>query len=150
MEKLDPKFRYATLKKVLANSRALSADVDAGVDPMFKSVHELGNAAKLGCGIGICKFGGAGGKGGSNDANAEFLGEIRKLLNDKKIPWQYTELGKVDEGGGGTVARFLSEHNLQVIDCGPALISMHSPFEIASKADVYYTYRAFQEFHKAK
>jgi len=150
MEKLDPKFRYATLKKVLANSRALSADVDAGVDPMFKSVHELGNAAKLGLGIGICKFGGAGGKGGSNDANAEFLGEVRQLLNKNKIPWQYTELGKVDEGGGGTVARFLSEHNLQVIDCGPALISMHSPLEISSKADVYYTYRTFLEFHKAK
>jgi aspartyl aminopeptidase len=150
MERLDPKFRYASLKKTLANSRALSADVDAGVDPMFKSVHELGNAAKLGMGIGICKFGGAGGKGGSNDANAEFFGEIRKLLNDKKIPWQYTELGKVDEGGGGTVARFLSEQNLQVIDCGPALISMHSPLEISSKADVYFTYRTFLEFHRAK
>ncbi len=150
LEKMDAKFRYATLKKVLANSRALSADVDAGVDPMFKGVHELGNAAKLGMGIGICKFGGAGGKGGSNDANAEFLGEIRQLLNKNKIPWQYTELGKVDEGGGGTVARFLSEHNLQVIDCGPALISMHSPLEISSKVDVYYTYRAFLEFHKAK
>jgi len=150
MEKLDPKFRYAALKKVLANSRALSADVDAGVDPMFKSVHELGNAAKLGLGIGICKFGGAGGKGGSNDANAEFLGEVRQLLNKNNIPWQYTELGKVDEGGGGTVARFLSEHNLQVIDCGPALISMHSPLEISSKADVYYTYKTFLEFHRAK
>jgi len=150
MERLDPKFRYETLKKILANSRALSADVDAGVDPMFKGVHELGNAAKLGSGIGICKFGGAGGKGGSNDANAEFLGEIRRLLNDKKIPWQYTELGKVDEGGGGTVARFLSEHNLQVIDCGPALISMHSPLEISNKIDIYSTYRAFLEFHKAK
>ncbi|MBA3045898.1 MAG: aminopeptidase [Candidatus Thermoplasmatota archaeon] len=149
MEKMDSKFRFATLKKALANSRALSADVDAGVDPMFKTVHELGNAAKLGQGIGICKFGGAGGKGGSNDANAEFLGEVRQLLNKHKIPWQYTELGKVDEGGGGTVARFLSEQNMQVIDVGPALISMHSPFEISSKVDVYYTYRAFQEFHNA-
>ncbi|MDO9537413.1 MAG: aminopeptidase [Thermoplasmata archaeon] len=149
MERLSPKFRFATLKKALSNSRALSADVDAGVDPMFKTVYELGNAAKLGGGIGICKFGGAGGKGGSNDANAEFLGEVRQLFNKNNIPWQYTELGKVDEGGGGTVARFLSEHNLQVIDVGPALISMHSPFEISSKADVYYTYRAFLEFHKA-
>ncbi|MCK5398007.1 MAG: aminopeptidase, partial [Thermoplasmata archaeon] len=149
LEKAVPNYRYSVLKRAMANSRALSADVDAGIHPMFKSVHELGNAAKLGHGIGICKFGGARGKGGSNDANAEFLGELRRLFNAKKVPWQYTELGKVDEGGGGTVARFLSEHNLEVIDCGPALISMHSPFEIASKVDIYSTYRAFLEFQKA-
>ena len=149
LEKAVPNYRYSILKRAMANSRALSADVDAGVHPMFKSVHELGNAAKLGHGIGICKFGGARGKGGSNDANAEFLGELRRLFNKTKVPWQYTELGKVDEGGGGTVARFLSEHNLEVIDCGPALISMHSPFEIASKVDIYSTYRAFVEFQKA-
>ena len=149
LEKAVPNYRYSILKRAMANSRALSADVDAGVNPMFKSVHELGNAARLGHGIGICKFGGARGKGGSNDANAEFLGELRILFNKTKVPWQYTELGKVDEGGGGTVARFLSEHNLEVIDCGPPLISMHSPFEIASKVDIYSTYRAFVEFQKA-
>jgi len=150
LEKAVPNYRYSILKRAMANSRALSADVDAGVHPTFKSVHELGNAAKLGHGMGICKFGGARGKYASNDANAEFLGELRRLFNKTKVPWQYTELGKVDEGGGGTVARFLSEHNLEVIDCGPPLISMHSPFEIASKVDIYSTYRAFCEFHKAE
>ncbi len=149
LEKAVPNYRYSILKKAMANSRALSADVDAGVHPIFKSVHELGNAARLGHGIGICKFGGARGKYASNDANAEFLGELRSLFNSKKIPWQYTELGKVDEGGGGTIARFLSEHNLEVIDCGPAIVSMHSPFEISSKVDIYSTYRAFLEFQKA-
>jgi len=149
LEKAVPNYRYSILKRAMSNSRALSADVDAGVNPMFKGVHDIGNAAKLGHGMGICKFGGARGKGGSNDANAEFLGELRILFNKTKVPWQYTELGKVDEGGGGTVARFLSEHNLEVIDCGPALISMHSPFEIASKVDIYSTYRAFLEFQKA-
>ncbi|MGA1820650.1 MAG: aminopeptidase, partial [Thermoplasmatota archaeon] len=99
-------------------------------------------------GIGICKFGGAGGKGGSNDANAEFLGEVRHLLNKNKIPWQYTELGKVDEGGGGTVAKFLAELNMDVVDAGPALISMHSPMEISSKADIWSTYNAYQAFYK--
>ncbi len=148
LEKAVPNYRYAVLKRTLANSRALSADVDAAVHPMFKSVHDIGNAAKLGHGIAVCKYGGARGKAGSNDANAEFLGELRQLFNKQKIPWQYTELGKVDEGGGGTVARFLSEHNLEVIDCGPALVSMHSPFEIASKADLYYTFRAFTESQK--
>ena len=149
LEKAVPNYRYSVLKRAMANSRALSADVDAGVHPMFKGVHELDNAAKLGHGMGICKYGGARGKSGSNDANAEFLGELRHLFNEKKVPWQYTELGKVDEGGGGTIARFLSEHNLEVIDCGPPLISMHSPFEIASKVDIYSTYRAFVEFQKA-
>ena len=149
LEKAVPNYRYSILKRAMANSRALSADVDAGVHPMFKGVHELDNAAKLGHGMGICKYGGARGKSGSNDANAEFLGELRQLFNEKKVPWQYTELGKVDEGGGGTIARFLSEHNLEVIDCGPPLISMHSPFEIASKVDIYSTYRAFVEFQKA-
>ncbi|MCK5024251.1 MAG: aminopeptidase [Thermoplasmata archaeon] len=149
LEKAVPNYRYSILKRAMTNSRAVSADVDAGVHPMFKSVHDLGNAARLGHGIGICKFGGARGKGGSNDANAEFLGELRILFNKTKIPWQYTELGKVDEGGGGTIARFLSEHNLEVIDCGPPLLSMHSPFEIASKVDIYSAYRAFLEFQKA-
>lgn len=149
LETLVPNYRYSILKRAMANSRALSADVDAGVHPMFKAVHELDNATKLGHGMGICKYGGARGKSGSNDANAEFLGELRILFNEKKVPWQYTELGKVDEGGGGTVARFLSEHNLEVIDCGPPLVSMHSPFEIASKIDIYSTYRAFLEFQKA-
>lgn len=149
LEKAVPNYRYSILKRAMASSRALSADVDAGVNPMFKEVHELDNAAKLGHGMGMCKYGGARGKSGSNDANAEFLGELRSLFNKTKVPWQYTELGKVDEGGGGTIARFLSEHNLEVIDCGPPLVSMHSPFEIASKIDIHSTYRAFLEFQKA-
>ena len=146
LERQSPDYRYATLKRALSNSKAISADVDAGVHPMFKEVHELYNAARLGQGLAICKFGGARGKGGANDATAEYVGEIRRLLNSKNIPWQYTELGKVDEGGGGTVARFLAQHNMDIVDAGPPLLSMHSPFEIANKADIYFSYRAYKEF----
>jgi len=150
LERLSPNHRNISLRRSLVNSKAISGDVDAGLDPMFKEVHELQNAARLSHGITISKYGGARGKADSNDANAEYVGEIRRLYNSKKIPWQYAELGKVDEGGGGTVAKFLAKHNMQVIDCGPPVISMHSPFEIVSKSDVYYTYRAYKEFQLAE
>jgi aspartyl aminopeptidase len=150
LERISPNHRNISLRRSIVNSRAISGDVDAGLDPMFKEVHELQNAARLSHGITISKYGGARGKADSNDANAEYLGEIRRLFNSKKIPWQYAELGKVDEGGGGTVAKFLSKLNMQVIDCGPPVISMHSPFEIVSKVDVYYTYRAYKEFQLAE
>ena len=116
------------------------------VHPVFKEVHELNNAARIGHGIVICKFGGARGKGGANDATAEYMGRVRKLFNKNKIPWQSAELGRVDEGGGGTVARYLAENNIEIVDCGPALLSMHSPYEISSKADIYNTYRAYRSF----
>ena len=102
----------------------------------------------LSCGTAICKFTGSGGKGGSNDASAEFMGFVRKMLDDNGIIWQTAELGKVDAGGGGTVAKFIAKLNIDVIDIGVPVISMHAPYELISKADLYSTYEAFVAFIK--
>jgi aspartyl aminopeptidase len=131
---------------VMSRCKALSADVNAGVEPNFKQVHEMSNASKIGFGVVMTKFTGSGGKYTANDANAEFVGEMRVLFNKHKVSWQTGELGKVDEGGGGTVAKFLAEYAMDVIDCGPALLSMHSTFEVSSKADVYAAYEAYKAF----
>jgi aspartyl aminopeptidase len=143
----DPEYRDSALRRAFSLSKCLSADVNAGVNPSFKDVHEMQNAAMLGRGICITKYTGAGGKFSANDATAEYVGEIRRALNEQGIPWQYGALGKVDEGGGGTVAKFLAQLDMDVIDAGPCLVSMHSPFEISSKADIYFTYRAFSAFY---
>ena len=134
------------LKKALWNSKALSSDVNAGINPMFKTVHDDKNAAKLGYGIVLTKYTGSGGKYSSNDADAEFVYEIRKMFNENKIIWQIGMLGKVDEGGGGTVAKYLAHYGIRTIDAGPALLAMHSPFEVASKLDIYEAYRAYKLF----
>ncbi len=150
MERLTPGFKYSTLKMAISNGYCLSGDVDVAMQPNFKEVHEAQNSARMGHGIVICKYGGARGKGGANDASAEFTGQVRNLFNKNNVPWQYAQLGKVDEGGGGTVARFIAENSIDTIDCGPALIGMHSPFEIASKADIYNTYKAYSAFFTEK
>ncbi|MCP3876313.1 MAG: aminopeptidase [Desulfobacteraceae bacterium] len=137
-----------TLRKTLINSSCLSADVNAAMDPDYKDVHEALNAAKLGFGICMTKFTGVAGKSGSNDATAEFVGKIRQIFNENKIVWQTGELGKIDQGGGGTVAKFLAKFGMNVLDCGPAILSMHSPFEISSKADVYMTYLGYKAFYE--
>ncbi len=139
---------YNTLIKSLENSKFLSSDVNAGIDPEWKSVNEPMNAAKIGYGVCLTKFTGSGGKSGSNEAHAEFVADIRKAFNKDNVLWQTTELGKVDQGGGGTVAKFLARYGMDVIDCGTALLSMHSPFEVASKADIYHTYKAYKAFYK--
>ena len=139
-----------TLRKALANSFALSADVNGALDPDYQEVHEKRNAARLGYGVCLTKFTGSGGKYGSSDASAEYLGRIRKLFNDNKIVWQTGELGKVDEGGGGTIAKFLAVHGMETVDCGPAVLSMHSPFEISSKADLLMVRDAFKAFFNAE
>ena len=144
----DADYADSALRRALARSKCLSSDVNAGINPNFKEVHEPQNAALIGRGIVITKFTGAGGKFTANDASAEYVGEIRRMLNKAKVPWQYGALGKVDEGGGGTVAKFLAELDMDVIDAGTALISMHSPFEISSKVDVWSTFRTFEEFYK--
>jgi Aspartyl aminopeptidase len=131
---------------VLLNTRALSADVDAAFDPDFPEVHEKQNAAQLGHGPVCSKYSGSGGKYGASDADAEFYGYVRGLFNARNIPWQPAELGKVDVGGGGTVALFLAAYGMQVIDCGPALLSMHSPFELASCVDILATVEAYKAF----
>ncbi len=139
---------YNALIKALENSKLLSSDVNAGIDPEWKGVFEPMNAAKMGYGVCLTKFTGSGGKGGSNEAHAEFVADIRKAFNKDKVLWQTTELGKVDQGGGGTIAKYLAKYGMDVIDCGTALLSMHSPFEVASKADIYHTYKAYKAFYK--
>jgi len=136
-----------SLRKALINSFCLSADVNAAMDPDFKDVHEAMNAANLGFGICMTKFTGVAGKAGSSDASAEFVGRIRQIFNKNKVIWQTGELGKIDQGGGGTVAKFLAKFGMNVLDCGPAILSMHSPFEISSKADVYMTYLGYKAFY---
>ncbi len=139
---------YNTLIKALENSKFLSSDVNGGIDPEWAHVNEPMNAAKMGSGVCLTKFTGAGGKGGSNEAHAEFVAELRKAFNKDGVMWQTAELGKVDEGGGGTIAKFLAAYGMDVIDCGVPLLSMHAPFEIASKADIYHTYKAYMAFYK--
>ena len=134
------------LRSCLMSSKALSADVNGALDPDYQDVHEKRNAARIGYGICISKFGGSGGKYGSNDASAEYLAGIRQLFNENSIVWQTGELGKVDEGGGGTIAKFLAIYGMEVLDCGTPVLSMHSPFEIAGKADIYMTYKGYSAF----
>ncbi len=147
INKLKGNYNEFMLKKTLWNSRALSSDVNAGINPLFKSVHDTDNASKLGYGIVLTKYTGSGGKYSSNDADAEFVHEIRDLFNKNDITWQIGMLGKVDEGGGGTVAKFLAHYGIKTIDAGPALLAMHSPFELASKFDIYEVYRAYKAFY---
>ena len=133
---------------VRRNSKCLSADVTACYDPNFAGVYEKRNSSMLSCGTAICKFTGSGGKGGSSDASAELVGFVRKLFDDNGIFWQTAELGRVDAGGGGTVAKFVAKLNIDVIDIGVPVISMHAPYELISKADLYSTYEAFAIFIK--
>ncbi len=136
----------ADIDTVMLHSKVLSADVDAAVTPNYKEVFELKNASTLGNGVSMSKYTGHGGKAGANDAPAEYVGEIRQMLNGHDIPWQTGELGKVDKGGGGTVAKFFSRMGMTVLDLGPPVLSMHSPFEVTSKVDVYASFLAYQAF----
>ena len=137
-----------TSAAVRANSMCLSADVNAGYDPNYPEVCEKLNSAYLSHGAGITKFTGARGKSGSNDANAEYVGYLRKLFDENGVIWQTGEMGRVDVGGGGTVAKYIANMNIDTIDIGVPVISMHSPFEVISKADLYENYLAFRAFIK--
>lgn len=139
----------ANAAKCFLNTRAISADVTAALDPDYQDVHEKRNAALIGYGPCFSKFTGSGGKYGASEADAEFFAQLRGLLNKAAIPWQAAELGKVDTGGGGTVAMFLAAYGMNVIDLGPALLSMHSPFELSSVADLYATFEAYREIYLA-
>ena len=134
------------LRETLWNSKALSSDVTAALNPVFKSVHDVENAARLSYGLAFAKYTGSRGKVMANDADAEFIQEIRQIFDKNEIKYQSGGFGKVDEGGGGTVAKFLAYYGIKTIDAGPALLSMHSLFEISSKADLYETYRAYKVF----
>lgn len=136
------------LRRCLARSNMLSSDVSAGFDPAFASVFEPKNSAYLGHGLTFNKFTGRGGKGGSNDADAEYVATIRRVMDEGGVHWQTAELGKVDAGGGGTIAYILATYGMSVIDCGVPVLSMHAPWETTSKADVYEAYRGYQEFLK--
>lgn len=132
------------LDELFTRTNVISADVCPAIDPMFKEVHDVQNAAKLGYGVGLVRYTGSRGKSGSSEAHAEFVAKVRRILNEEKIAWQIATLGKVDRGGGGTVAKFLAERGACVLDMGPALLGMHSPFELVSKADLFETYRAYK------
>lgn len=135
-----------TLRKTLIKSQVLSADVNAGINPNYPSVHEKANAVHMGFGVAVAKYTGSGGKGGSNDANAEFNAKLYNIYDEENVFWQYGALGKVDEGGGGTIAKFMALYGAEVIDCGPGILGMHSLYELASKADIYSAYRAYKAF----
>ena len=134
------------LRKCLTNSNMLSSDVSAGVDPLYLSVCELKNSAFLGKGIVFNKYTGSGGKGGCNDANPDFIAKLRKILDENNVHFQTAELGKVDQGGGGTIAYILSNLNMNVIDAGIAVLNMHAPLEVVSKVDLYEAYLAYKAF----
>lgn len=137
-------------RTVLSRSKCLSADVSAALDPTFADVHERYNAPKANYGVCFAKYTGARGKSGTSDASAEFVGEIRKMMEDNHVIWQIGELGKVDQGGGGTVAQFIANLNVDVIDIGVPVLSMHAPFEVTAKLDVYMAYKAFETFAAAR
>lgn len=133
-------------RDVIRASECLSADVNAGFDPTYPSVHDKLNAAFLNKGIVVTKYTGSRGKSSTNDANAEFVSKIRTLFDSEKVAWQTGELGKVDEGGGGTVAKYVANLGAEVVDVGVPVLSMHAPFEIVSKLDVYMAFKGFKAF----
>ena len=134
------------LDKVFCYSKMLSSDVDAGFDPIYASVSDTLNAGYLGKGISLNKYTGVRGKSGASDANAEFVAWVRNIFETNSIKYQITELGKVDIGGGGTIAYILANKGVDVIDCGVPVLSMHSPYEVTSKFDIYNAYEAYKAF----
>ena len=136
------------LRRALTNSKVLSSDVSAGFDPNYASVFEKNNSAYLGRGLVFNKYTGARGKSGSNDASAEYVGEVRNIMDTDNVFWQTAELGKVDQGGGGTIAYIMGNYNMQVIDSGVAVLSMHAPSEIISKVDLYEALLGYEAFIK--
>ncbi len=146
MDKAGENATELNLLRCLDRSYCLSADVNAAFDPNFPSPYEKRNCGKLNYGVAISKYTGARGKSGSSDASAELMGKIRKLFNDNGVLWHVSELGKVDAGGGGTIAQYVANLGVETVDCGVPILSMHAPFEVASKLDVYMAYKAFHVF----
>ncbi|MBS5451777.1 MAG: aminopeptidase [Coriobacteriia bacterium] len=134
------------LRRCLTASRMLSSDVSAGFDPLYASAFETRNSAYLGRGLTFNKFTGSGGKSGSNDANAEYVAFVRRVMDEAHVAWQTAELGRIDVGGGGTIAYILANYGMDVIDCGIPVLSMHAPWEVVNKADVYEAYRGYRAF----
>ncbi len=139
-------YEMVALRRALSATKFLSADVTAAYDPCYPEVYEKGNSAYAGCGVAIAKYTGSRGKSGASDASAELVANVIDTFDGENIPWQIAELGKVDAGGGGTIAQFMTDIGMDVLDCGVPVISMHSPYEVTSKADVYWTYRGYRAF----
>ena len=146
MEKTGEGATELNLLRCLDRSYCLSADVNAAFDPNFPTPYEKRNAAKINYGVSISKYTGARGKSGSSDASAELMGKIRTLFNDNNVLWHVAELGKVEAGGGGTIAQYVANLGVETVDCGVPVLSMHAPFEVVSKLDVYMAYKAFHAF----
>ena len=134
------------VRRVLNHSKMLSSDVNAAYDPLYKSAMDKRNSSRFGHGVVFCKYTGSRGKSGSNDANAEYIAELRKIMDEADVSFQLSELGKVDIGGGGTIAYILANYNVEVIDCGVGVLSMHAPWEVTSKSDIYEAYRGYIAF----
>ena len=147
LDKLDG-FSELKLRHALANSTMISSDVGAAYDPMYADVYDKKSSSFFGKGLVIKKHTGARGKSGSNDANAEYIAKLRKVFDENEVAFQMTEMGKIDAGGGGTIAFILAQFGMEVIDGGVAVLCMHAPWEIASKADIYEAYRAYCAFLK--
>ncbi|MGF0017863.1 aminopeptidase [Sporofaciens sp. SGI.106] len=147
---LNTDYNDLILRRTLANSKMLSSDVSAGFDPMYEEVYEKKNAAYLARGPVFNKYTGSGGKSGSNDANPEYIAQLRKIMEDAGVSFQTAELGRVDIGGGGTIAYLMAVYGMEVIDSGVAVLSMHAPWEVTSKADIYETVRCYEAFLKAE
>ena len=151
-ELMDRVGEYSELKlrRALANSKMLSSDVTAAFDPNYAGAYEKKNSAFFGKGLAFAKYTGARGKSGCNDANAEFVAWLRNVMDESDVSYQMAELGKVDQGGGGTIAYILAEYGMEVIDCGVALQNMHAPWEVASKVDIFETMRGYKAFLMAE
>lgn len=137
-----------SVRRTLRNSSCLSSDVTAGYDPSFGSAFDASNSAYIGKGPCVCKYGGSRGKSGSNDAHPEYLAKLRAIFEEEDVYWQTGDMGKVDQGGGGTIAYMLAAYGMDVVDLGTPVLSMHSPFEISSKADTYMTWKAYHSFFR--
>ncbi len=140
---------YRNIRGIIEKSSVISGDVNAGLHPTYPDVQDKYNAAKIGFGVVLTKYTGIKGKVASSEASAEFVAEVRKIYNEASVRWQVGELGKVDLGGGGTVAKFLAQLGFQVIDSGPPVLAMHSPFEIVSKGDLFHAYKGYKAFLEA-
>lgn len=142
------KYNLSATSRVFRNSKMLSSDVNAAYDPLYSDVMDKRNSSYFNQGVVFCKYTGSRGKSGSNDADAEFIAELRKAMDDNNVNYQFSELGKVDAGGGGTIAYVLANKNVSVIDCGVAVMSMHAPWEVTAKADIYEAYKCYKAFLK--
>ena len=139
-------FCELTMKRSMRNSFMISADVTNVADPNFPDVDSMNNKSNLSHGVAVKKYGGSGGKGGTTDASPEFMAKIRKIFDENEVVWHAAEMGKIDHGGGGTIAMFMARYGMEVVDIGTAILNMHAPYELASKLDTYMTYKAYAAF----